>query len=248
MSLPLSLALIRWTRFSPHAMSVFVMALGFLSGWFFSRGSYGMGVLGALLSWGASVLDGCDGELARLQMKESAFGCWLDTLGDYTYYLAIFVGMTIGAARQTGETGYWWIGGLLLTGTIITLALLVILRHRTTGTQPDLLRTNTKAHFYATGKTWARIVAKLSTCATRATAPYGILVLAILGLVPVVLVLATIGAHVYWVSLAIELRRLLGRASTPTPAVPIPAPAGEVPLGAGTFDTLSTARVVRIEP
>ena len=64
-------------------------------------------------------------------------------------------------------------GGMLLAGTMITLALLVLLRHRITGERPELLRTNAKAHFYGTGKTWAYVVAKLSTCATRATAPYG---------------------------------------------------------------------------
>jgi hypothetical protein len=31
----------------------------------------------------------------------------------------------------------------------------------------------------------------------------------VLNLLPVVLVLAVIGAHVYWISLAVELRRLL---------------------------------------
>jgi hypothetical protein len=44
--------------------------------------------------------------------------------------------------------------------------------------------------------------------ATRATMPYGILAFAVAGLLPWLLVIATIGAHVYWMSLAIEWRRL----------------------------------------
>jgi uncharacterized protein (TIRG00374 family) len=209
MSLPVSVALIRWLRLSPHAMSVVVMVLGFAAGWLFSIGRYTTDVLAASVSLAASILDGCDGELARLQYKESAFGCWLDTLGDYTYYFAIFAGLTVGAVRETGWTGFWWIGGALLVGTLVTVWLLVLLRQRITGTRPELLRTRAKAHFDATGKRWAVVVAELSTCATRATAPYGILALAVLGLAPAVVVLGAIGAQIYWVSLAAEWRRLL---------------------------------------
>ena len=56
-----------------------------------------------ILSLFASILDGCDGEVARLKLQESAFGCWLETICDYLYYLFIFVGMTIGLLRSTGN-------------------------------------------------------------------------------------------------------------------------------------------------
>jgi len=62
---------------------------------------------------------------------------------------------------------------------------------------------------FTAGPAWARLAAQLSTCATRATMPYGILAFALVGQLPVVLVLGVIGAHVYWISLAVELRRLL---------------------------------------
>ena len=101
-SIPISVTLIRWMRFSANAMSVLIIGLGLCAGWLFSRGDYVTGVLAALISWAASVLDGCDGELARLQYTDSPFGCWLDTLGDYVYWLAIFIGLTIGAVRADG--------------------------------------------------------------------------------------------------------------------------------------------------
>jgi phosphatidylglycerophosphate synthase len=208
-SIPISVALVRSMRLSAHAMSAFVIVLGMYAGWLFSRGDYISGVFAAMVSLAASILDGCDGELARLQYKDSAFGCWLDTLGDYTYYLAIFIGLTVGAARHSGWSGFWWIGGALLLGSLLTIGLLVLLRERITDGQPDRLRTTTKAHFYASGKRWAWLVARLSPCATRATMPYGILGLAILGMLPAVVVLGAIGAQIYWISLAVELRRLL---------------------------------------
>ena len=213
MSIPISVALIRWTRFNAHAMSVVIIGLGLYSGWLFSRGDYISGVLAALVSWAASVLDGCDGELARLQYTDSAFGCWLDTLGDYVYYLAIFIGLTIGAVRQTGSGAFWWVGAAMLTGMLLTFGLLILLRERITGGRLEQLRTTTKAHFYASGKRWARLVARISAVATRATMPYGIVAFAVLGLLPEVLVLGAIGAQIYWISLAVELRRLLLHAS-----------------------------------
>jgi hypothetical protein len=57
------------------------------------------------------------------------------------------------------------------------------------------------------------VVAKLSTVATRATMPYGIVGFAVLGLLPIVVVLSTIGAQIYWISLAREFRRLVNSPS-----------------------------------
>jgi phosphatidylglycerophosphate synthase len=209
LSIPLSVALIRWTRLSPNVMTVLLIALGMYSGWLFARGTYGTAVLAALISLAASILDGCDGELARLQYKDSSFGCWLDTLGDYTYYLAIFSGMTIGLVRQTGSIVYWWIGGALLVGCLLTFALLIVLRQRATNGQPERLRSTAKAHFYATGSRWAQTAARLSTYATRAAMPWGLLALAAAGLLPVMLTLAALAAQLYWLSLALEFQNLL---------------------------------------
>jgi phosphatidylglycerophosphate synthase len=219
-SIPISVALIRAIGFSAHAMSLLIIALGLYAGWLFSLGTYGTGVAAALVSWAASVLDGCDGELARLQYRESDFGTWLDTLGDYTYYLAVFTGLTIGVARQTGWVAAWWMGAALLVGALLTFAFLILLRQRITRGRPERLNVTTRAHFYATGKRWAWLVAKISTVATRATMPYGIVVLAVLNLLPVLLALAVIGAQIYWISLAVEFRRLVDRshAIIPKPA------------------------------
>jgi 1L-myo-inositol 1-phosphate cytidylyltransferase / CDP-L-myo-inositol myo-inositolphosphotransferase len=219
--------LIRRLRLSANAMSLFVLALGLYAGWLFGRGDYASGVAAAAISLGAGILDGCDGELARLQFKQSAFGCWLDTLGDYVYYLATFAGLTIGAVRASGNGAYWWLGGALGVGTLVTLALLIVLRHRTTDGHPERLNATTKAQFEA-GKPWARLVARLATCATRAVMPYGVMAFALLGLLPVVLVLATIGAHVYWISLAVKLPALLPGGSRAGAGRPATDPARRV--------------------
>jgi phosphatidylglycerophosphate synthase len=213
MSIPISVTLIRWLRCSPHAMSVLLIWLGLYAGWLFARGGYASGVLAALVSLAASILDGCDGELARLQYRDSPFGCWLDTLGDYSYYIAVFVGLTIGSVRQTGWVGFWWVGGALVAGTVLTFALLILLRRRATGGQPERLRRETQMHFESRGKRWTTLAARLSMCATRASMPYGIVAFAVAGALPALLVLAALAANIYWVALSLELKRLLNRAA-----------------------------------
>ncbi|MDQ3211851.1 MAG: lysylphosphatidylglycerol synthase domain-containing protein, partial [Acidobacteriota bacterium] len=127
MSLPVSIALLR-TPLTANQLSVTLVALGFYSAWLFSTGHYWSGVIGAFLSLAASVLDGCDGEIARLKYQESALGCWIETFGDYSYYIAIFIGLTIGAVRSTGSETFYWAGGIALGGTLLTFALLIYLR------------------------------------------------------------------------------------------------------------------------
>ena len=78
-SLPISIALLR-TPLTANQLSVILVALGFWSAWLFSTGHYWSGVLGGFLSLAASVLDGCDGEIARLKYQESALGCWIETV------------------------------------------------------------------------------------------------------------------------------------------------------------------------
>ena len=209
------------TPMTANALSLLLVLLGFASGWLFSLGSYATGVAAAALSLGASILDGCDGEIARLKYQESAFGCWVETIGDYTYYIAIFVGLTVGAVRYTADPIFSRIGALALAGTFITFALLIWLRRRITNGQPEKLQATAKAHFYASKKRWAWLVAKLSFCATRSTMPYGIMAFALLGILPGILVLAAIGANVYWISLAIRLPWLLAPAQPKAAARPV---------------------------
>jgi phosphatidylglycerophosphate synthase len=207
-SLPISIALIR-TPLTANQLSVALVAVGFYSAWLFSLGHYWTGVLGAFLSLAASVLDGCDGEIARLKYQESALGCWIETFGDYSYYIAIFVGLTIGAVTATGWHGFYWLGATAMAGTLISFALLIYLRSRITAGQPEKLHTIARERFRAESNWWTRIIWRLSFVATRSAMPYGIMALSLLGALPLVVVLAAIGANIYWISLVLKLRHLL---------------------------------------
>jgi phosphatidylglycerophosphate synthase len=210
MSLPISIALIP-TPLTANQLSIMLVAVGFYSAWLFSTGHYAAGVLGAFLSLAASVLDGCDGEIARLKYQESALGCWIETFGDYSYYIAIFIGLTIGSARQTGYEAFYWIGGLALAGTLLSFALLIFLRTRITAGQPEKLHAIARERFKAAGESWwSKLIWRVSFVATRAAMPYGIMAFAIVGALPGIVLLAALGANIYWVSIVIKLRHLLG--------------------------------------
>lgn len=207
-SLPISLWLLR-TPLTANALSMLLVGVGFYAAWLFSLGTYWTMLAAAAISLGASILDGCDGEIARLKYQESTFGCWLETAGDYSYYVAIFIGITIGTVKYTGIKAFYEIGEAALAGLLLTFVILIFLRQRITAGRPERLQTITKAHFYASGSKWAWLVAKISFCGTRSTMPYGIFVFALAGLLPVIVVLAMVGANVYWMSLLLKLKGLL---------------------------------------
>jgi phosphatidylglycerophosphate synthase len=193
---------------------VILVGIGLYSAWLFSIGHYWTGVLGAFLSLAASVLDGCDGEIARLKYQESALGCWIETVGDYSYYIAIFIGLTIGSVRATGWHAFYWLGAAALSGTLVSFALLIYLRSRITGGQPDKLHAIARDRFRAEETWWSGIIWRLSFVATRSAMPYGIMALSLVGGLPLVVVLAAIGANTYWISLVLKLRHLLGSEDT----------------------------------
>lgn len=265
-SLPISLLLVR-TPITANQISVGIVALGFWAAWLFSRGTYAASLLGAAVSLAASILDGCDGEVARLKYQESVFGCWLETVGDYSYYIAIFIGIAVGAVRSTGDPIFYNLGVAALGGFLVTAVLLLLLRQRMTASQPERFSAANKAQFISSGGAWARFLAWLSVCATRAVMPYGILMLALADLTPAVIVLAAIGANVYWIALTSRLRTLLavparialvmavaltaaacgGTGSSPSPAVTPPsAPFSSTDLREGTGTTATQGRTVMV--
>jgi phosphatidylglycerophosphate synthase len=215
LSLPISVALIR-TPLTANQLSVVLVLIGFYAAWLFSLGHYWTGVLAGFLSLAASVLDGCDGEIARLKYQESALGCWIETFGDYSYYIAIFVGLTIGAVRQTGVEAFYWIGGLALAGTLLSFAFLIFLRSRITAGRPERLHGIARERFKADPTLLSRLIWRLSFTATRSAMPYGIFAFSLVHGLPAIVVLAAIGANVYWVSVVLKLRTLMGDEETVT--------------------------------
>lgn len=59
-------------------------------------------ILGMFLYQSVSLLDGCDGELARVRFEESKLGEWADTLSDLAGNLLFVFALGLGLSRQEG--------------------------------------------------------------------------------------------------------------------------------------------------
>lgn len=112
-------------NFSPNVVSVFNMALGVAAFWAATQGGYWFFLLAAFLLKANSVLDGVDGELARVRMQESKLGEWLDTIADDSSNVLFFAGVGIGAVATIPDGAHF--GYMAAVAVIGQLALSFLL-------------------------------------------------------------------------------------------------------------------------
>ena len=72
--------------------------------------------LGGFLFQLSSVVDGCDGELARLKFDFSEFGAWFDTISDLIVNVGYIATFGVGVSLATGS---WLWGGLMGLGLLM---------------------------------------------------------------------------------------------------------------------------------
>ncbi len=117
-SIQLSRLLIQ-TPLTPNQISAFVGIIGIMSGVFFALGHI---VVGGVLMELSSILDGCDGEVAKMKLMESKFGQWIDTIFDQLAYISFLIGVPLGHYYQTGNKIIILVGSINLI--IYTFSLL----------------------------------------------------------------------------------------------------------------------------
>ena len=78
------------TFVSPNMMTIASSLIGVAGAACFLIPTHAWRLGGALLVWLHSVLDGCDGELARIRFQESPLGADIDFWGDNVVHLALF--------------------------------------------------------------------------------------------------------------------------------------------------------------
>lgn len=100
----------------PNAVTLAGVSIGLMGAFLLAQAGYLAHVLGAWLFWAAVVLDGVDGEVARLSLKESRFGHYLDIITDNLVHVAVFVGLALGLYRQAPDARHLYALGLLLIG------------------------------------------------------------------------------------------------------------------------------------
>jgi phosphatidylglycerophosphate synthase len=110
------------TPVTPNAMTLFSVGVGLAGAGLFLSSRPGAPLLGALLVLLHSILDGCDGELARLKFQESRFGGVLDFWGDNVVHSALFGTIAIAWSRASGQTWPLALGAAAILGTILSAA------------------------------------------------------------------------------------------------------------------------------
>jgi len=91
-SLPISRQLVK-TSLTPNMVSLLINMFGVLCGPFYAMGHP---VLGAMFMQIATILDRCDGEVARVKLMETKKGQWVDTISDQFTVLSFYIGLPIG--------------------------------------------------------------------------------------------------------------------------------------------------------
>jgi len=130
-SLPFSLILARM-RIGPNIITVVNIFIGLCAGIGAAGRTYTGVLLGAILFQTASIIDGCDGEVAKLTFRTSKFGQYIDSLSDNLSLVAFLTGMMIHQYRVTGSTHAFMVGGALLVGVALFIAIMAeYLKHNT---------------------------------------------------------------------------------------------------------------------
>jgi 1L-myo-inositol 1-phosphate cytidylyltransferase / CDP-L-myo-inositol myo-inositolphosphotransferase len=101
---------------SPNLVTGASLLLGFLGAWWLASASAAAQFEGAMLLWFCALLDGCDGEIARLKHHITEWGGDFDLMADHLAHLATFIALPIGVARLHPDQDWWIPGVLLVTG------------------------------------------------------------------------------------------------------------------------------------
>ena len=190
---PISLMISRLlapTAITPNQMSLISVAVGLCGAPFFLSSSALMQTVGALLFLAHSILDGCDGELARLKFAESRWGGVLDFWGDNIVHVAIFACMGFGWSLQAGAAWPLALGAAAVLGTLGSAGFVYwrLMRMKQGG---GALFTSVSAEPHGA-------MAQVLDSASRRDFIYLVLLLALFGKSNWFLALAAIGAPIYF--------------------------------------------------
>ncbi len=119
---PLSTKISRYlvkTSVTPNQISVFSFILSLIAAAFFFLQGYTPLVIGAVLAQISSIIDGCDGEVARLKYCESDFGGWFDAVLDRYSDAFLLFGITYHTFAHSGNFFYSAIGFLAIIGSFM---------------------------------------------------------------------------------------------------------------------------------
>jgi len=102
---------------TPNQMSLITFLIGILASPFYI---FGFPMIGGILAQLSSILDGVDGELARIRNVRTKSGGYLDTVLDRFVDFSVIISLTYFTAQYYGNTSFIYLLGILaLAGTFL---------------------------------------------------------------------------------------------------------------------------------
>lgn len=204
LSRPVTRALARLGA-SPNGVTLVGLGVGVATGAVAALGGYWASLGAALLFFAGLLLDCVDGDLARVTLRTSRLGQWLDTITDDLGYAALAAGLGVGLFREGAGAPWLWLG--LLTFTLVAAGQGVIYRWLASSGGP--IDTARYPWFFMGAEGLAQgggrsLVGWLSFAVRRDSLTVIFLVLAALGLPEGILVILAAGSAVYAVLLVVD--------------------------------------------
>ncbi|MBI3326965.1 MAG: CDP-alcohol phosphatidyltransferase family protein [Nitrospinae bacterium] len=181
------------TRMTPNAMTLVSIAVGLMGAPFFLSSSSAYQLTGALLFLAHSILDGCDGELARLKFLESRRGGLLDFWGDNIVHVAVFMGMAIGWSLASRAMWPLLVGGVAAAGTLLSASF--VYRHTMQEKATDA------PLFTSVTRTQASGLSRVADTLARRDFIYLVVLLSAMGEATWFLILAAVGSPLFFLVL-----------------------------------------------
>jgi CDP-L-myo-inositol myo-inositolphosphotransferase len=104
---------------TPNQISLFSFLCSMLAAGLLALGGYPALFLGGVLAQFASVIDGCDGEVARLKFQSTPYGGWLDAVLDRYADAFLLFGLTWHAYADRTEGLVLFVGFLAIIGSFL---------------------------------------------------------------------------------------------------------------------------------
>jgi len=107
------------TDITPNKISFFSFLMSLIASFNFFLGKYMYLFLGAILAQISSIIDGCDGEIARLKLQSTKFGAWFDAILDRYSDGFLLFGLTIYAYLSHKSLPVLFTGFMAIIGSFI---------------------------------------------------------------------------------------------------------------------------------
>jgi len=107
------------TSITPNQITIISFLLSLVGAFLIAMGYRIESICGALIIQFASILDGCDGEVARLKKIQTRGGAWLDTILDRYADVILALAVTYVTATPQNSSIHWMVGFLCMSGLVL---------------------------------------------------------------------------------------------------------------------------------